>query len=51
MICGEPYNYRQVLIEKGFSKRTAFSTVEYVIESTSGETVAVGRQEGALVHA
>jgi len=45
MICGEPYSYRQVLIEKGFSKRTAFSTVEYVIESDVGETVAVGRQK------
>ncbi len=45
MICGEPYSYRQVLIEKGFSKRTAFSTVEYVIKSTSGETVAIGRQK------
>ena len=45
MHCNQPHELRSVLVEKGFSRRTAFRTVEHTVLDSAGKRVAVTRQK------
>lgn len=45
LLCGERYELRPLLAEKGFSGRTWFRTIEFTIEDASGQRLVTARQK------